>query len=158
ESVRAFHPNIAFVQKYFKTFYIGDLIGDDNKKTTKYDDQALKDDFEQLRQKRYCKSTSWLPYLITILFYIIAGIQHDFGHLSVFNQPSRNHAFHRFFLGFIKRGSADWWNNMHFQHHSKPNSIDKDPDTRVEPLFLLGNVIPIRKAKVNAKYGKTGTL
>ncbi|CAF1634523.1 unnamed protein product [Rotaria magnacalcarata] len=126
ESVRAFHPNIAFVQKYFKTFYIGDLIGDDNKKTTKYDDQALKDDFEQLRQKRYCKSTSWLPYLITILFYIIAG-----------------------------RGSADWWNNMHFQHHSKPNSIDKDPDTRVEPLFLLGNVIPIRKAKVNAKYGKT---
>ncbi|CAF1396052.1 unnamed protein product [Rotaria magnacalcarata] len=44
---------------------------------------------------------------------------------------------------------------MHFQHHSKPNSIDKDPDTRVEPLFLLGNVIPIRKAKVNAKYGKT---
>ncbi|CAF5105659.1 unnamed protein product [Rotaria magnacalcarata] len=75
ESVRAFHPNIAFVQKYFKTFYIGDLIGDDNKKTTKYDDQALKDDFEQLRQKRYCKSTSWLPYLITILFYIIAGAQ-----------------------------------------------------------------------------------
>jgi fatty acid desaturase len=40
--------------------------------------------------------------------------------------------------------SADWWNNMHFQHHSKPNVIDKDPDTRIEPLFLLGDTIPIR--------------
>ena len=33
---------------------------------------------------------------------------------------------------------------MHFQHHSKPNIIDKDPDTRIEPLFLLGDTIPIR--------------
>ena len=31
---------------------------------------------------------------------------------------------------------------MHFQHHSKPNVIDKDPDTRIEALFLLGNTIP----------------
>ncbi|CAF3578234.1 unnamed protein product [Rotaria socialis] len=164
EPVRAFHPNIALVQKYFKTFYIGDLIGDDNKKTTKDDDQALNDEIEQLRQKAIAKKlfqpnrfffiitclhilafefavyyvlnrfgTSWLPYLITILFYIIAEaqcgwIQHDFGHLSVFNKPSWNHAFHHFFLGFIKGRSADWWNNMHFQHHSKPNIIDKDPD------------------------------
>jgi hypothetical protein len=33
---------------------------------------------------------------------------------------------------------------MHFQHHSKPNVIDKDPDTRIESLFLLGGTIPIR--------------
>jgi fatty acid desaturase len=33
---------------------------------------------------------------------------------------------------------------MHFQHHSKPNIIDKDPDTRIEPVFVLGNQIPIR--------------
>lgn len=36
---------------------------------------------------------------------------------------------------------------MHFQHHSKPNVIDKDPDTRIEPLFLLGDTIPIRVYK-----------
>lgn len=40
--------------------------------------------------------------------------------------------------------STDWWNNMHFQHHSKPNIVDKDPDTRIEPLFLLGDTIPVR--------------
>jgi len=44
----------------------------------------------------------------------------------------------------FKGASADWWNNMHFQHHAKPNIIDKDPDTRIEPVFLLGNTIPIR--------------
>lgn len=33
---------------------------------------------------------------------------------------------------------------MHYQHHAKPNVIDKDPDTRIDTLFLLGNTIPIR--------------
>ena len=33
---------------------------------------------------------------------------------------------------------------MHFQHHAKPNVIDKDPDTRIEPVFVLGDKIPIR--------------
>jgi fatty acid desaturase len=45
---------------------------------------------------------------------------------------------------FLKGASADWWNHMHFQHHSKPNIIDKDPDTRIEPIFVLGDKIPIR--------------
>jgi hypothetical protein len=33
---------------------------------------------------------------------------------------------------------------MHFQHHAKPNVIDKDPDTRLEPAFVVGDKIPIR--------------
>ena len=45
---------------------------------------------------------------------------------------------------FSQGASADWWNHMHFQHHSKPNIMDKDPDTRVEPIFVLGNQIPVR--------------
>lgn len=49
-----------------------------------------------------------------------------------------------FFFLILQGASPDWWNNMHFQHHSKPNIIDKDPDTRIEPLFLLGDTIPIR--------------
>ncbi len=47
-------------------------------------------------------------------------------------------------IKFLQGASADWWNNMHFQHHSKPNIVDKDPDTRIESLFLLGDTIPIR--------------
>ncbi|UJR37612.1 hypothetical protein I4U23_030309 [Adineta vaga] len=185
EVFHAFHPDITTVQKYLKSFCIGDVIDD-----TTDDEQALKDDFEKLRQKAISKKffepsrwffilsflhilafefaayfvlfrfgTSWIPYLTTLLFYIIAEaqcgwIQHDFGHLSVFKKASWNHFLHRLSLGFIKGGSADWWNNMHFQHHAKPNVIDKDPDTRIETLFLLGDTIPIRKAQQNAKNGK----
>lgn len=45
---------------------------------------------------------------------------------------------------FVQGASADWWNHMHFQHHSKPNVMDKDPDTRVEPIFVLGDKLPVR--------------
>ncbi|CAF1504962.1 unnamed protein product, partial [Adineta ricciae] len=174
EVFHAFHPDITLVEKYLKSFYIGDVVDD-----TEDHDQALKRDFEQLRQKALSKKlfqpsrfffiisflhilvfefaayfvlfrfgTSWIPYLITLLFYVIAEaqcgwLQHDFGHLSVFKKTAWNHLFHQLSIGLIKGGSADWWNNMHFQHHAKPNVIDKDPDTRIEPLFLLGDTIPI---------------
>ncbi|CAF1224300.1 unnamed protein product [Rotaria sordida] len=187
EAFLAFHSNLALVQKYLTAFYIGDVINDEDKDNTK-DDQTLKYDFEQLRQKAISKKlfqssrffyiltclhilafefaayfvlfrfgTTWLPYLASILFYTIAEAQcgwtqHDFGHLSVFRKSSWNHVVHNFFMGFIKGASPDWWNHMHFQHHAKPNVIDRDPDTRLEPLFLLGNAIPIRRAQINAKY------
>ncbi len=69
---------------------------------------------------------------------------HDFGHLSVFPKSSWNHALEKIYSGLITGVSAEWWNYMHFQHHCKPNIIDKDPDTRVEPLFVVGDKIPIR--------------
>ncbi|CAF0985797.1 unnamed protein product [Rotaria sordida] len=185
EAFHALHPNMSHVKKYLKTFYIGDLSKDNIS-----DDQSLKDDFEQLRQKAISKKlfqpsvlffvltclhilicefaayfvlfqfgTSWLPYLIALVLYIIAEaqcgwVQHDFGHLSVFKTSTWNHLLHQFYIGFVKGASANWWNNMHFQHHSKPNVIDKDPDTRIEPIFVLGDKIPIRAAHRNAKYGK----
>jgi fatty acid desaturase len=49
-----------------------------------------------------------------------------------------------FYLGILKGASADWWNYMHNQHHAKPNVIDKDPDVRIDPVFVLGKVEPIR--------------
>jgi fatty acid desaturase len=41
---------------------------------------------------------------------------------------------------------------MHFQHHSKPNIIDKDPDTRIEPVFVLGETIPKRVRRIFKKF------
>jgi len=40
---------------------------------------------------------------------------------------------------------------MHYQHHSKPNVIGKDPDVRVDQLFVLGEVIPVETAKTQVK-------
>ncbi|CAF0958212.1 unnamed protein product [Adineta steineri] len=189
EAFQAFHPEITRVQKYLKPFYIGDVCKDDEDNTD--DDQALRDDFEKLKQKAIAQKlftpsrlffilaclhilafeyaayfvvfrfgTGWLPYLAAIVFYVIAEaqcgwIQHDFGHLSVFKKSKWNHLLHQIFIGFTKGASADWWNHMHFQHHSKPNVIDKDPDTRIEPAFVIGDKIPIRAAHRDVKYGKS---
>jgi fatty acid desaturase len=97
--------------------------------------------------------------MTALVCYVIAEaqcgwVQHDFGHLSVFKKSKWNHFLHQIYIGLTKGASADWWNHMHFQHHAKPNIIDKDPDTRIEPVFVLGDKIPIRAAHRNAKYGK----
>jgi|ERR1712166_93278 len=78
-------------------------------------------------------------------------LQHDLGHLSVFESTSANHWSHHFVIGFIKAASSAWWNFRHFQHHSKPNVVTKDPDINMGLLFLLGDEIPQRWAK--AKRG-----
>ena len=56
------------------------------------------------------------------------------------------------FLGLIKGASADWWNYMHNQHHAKPNVIDVDPDCRLSPFFVLGEIDPKRVIHVILKY------
>lgn len=40
---------------------------------------------------------------------------------------------------------------MHYQHHAKPNVMDKDPDVRVEKLFVVGEVMPVEIAKKQKK-------
>ncbi|CAH8475777.1 unnamed protein product [Heterobilharzia americana] len=41
---------------------------------------------------------------------------------------------------------------MHSQHHAKPNVIDKDPDTRLEPVFVVGENLPIRAASSESSW------
>jgi fatty acid desaturase 2 (delta-6 desaturase) len=91
--------------------------------------------------------TGWLPYLASVLFLLIslsqAGwSQHDFGHLSVFKSNRLNHIFHSITMNLIKGASTSWWQHLHNQHHSKPNVLYKDPDTRLEPLFVVGETVP----------------
>lgn len=52
-----------------------------------------------------------------------------------------------FFMGTIKGASSDWWAFMHNLHHAKPNVIDKDPDCRLEPVFVVGETNPKRVMK-----------
>jgi fatty acid desaturase 2 (delta-6 desaturase) len=71
-------------------------------------------------------------------------IQHDYGHSSLFAKPKYNRYLQGLFLGWVKGASPEWWTLMHNQHHSKPNVINRDPDVRVDPLLVLGNVQPLR--------------
>ncbi|XP_076458631.1 acyl-CoA 6-desaturase-like [Babylonia areolata] len=97
--------------------------------------------------------TGWIPWLISLLCTTTVQaqtgwLQHDFGHLSVFkNKSNLDHILHYFTMGFIKGASPHWWNHMHFQHHAKPNVMDKDPDVRVEKLFVIGKQMPVKIAQ-----------
>ncbi|XP_071941534.1 acyl-CoA 6-desaturase-like [Antedon mediterranea] len=76
-----------------------------------------------------------------------AWLQHDFGHNSVFKNNKWNRLVHFLIMGTLKGASSKWWTHMHNQHHSKPNVIGKDPDVRLEALFVVGEKMPVDVAK-----------
>ncbi|ETE68145.1 Fatty acid desaturase 2, partial [Ophiophagus hannah] len=95
----------------------------------------------------YC-GTSWsITFVLSIILTVSqaqAGwLQHDFGHLSVFQKSVWNHIVHKFVIGHLKGASANWWNHRHFQHHAKPNIFKKDPDVNMLHLFVLGDTQPV---------------
>lgn len=100
----------------------------------------------------YYFGTGWLPYCASAVFYCIslaeAGwAQHDYGHLSVFKDNRLNHIFHTIVINVMKGASSSWWQHLHNQHHSKPNVINKDPDVRLDPFFVVGEEIPKKMAE-----------
>ncbi|KAL5457343.1 hypothetical protein EMCRGX_G034592 [Ephydatia muelleri] len=86
---------------------------------------------------------TWVTWLTAVVLVTAsqaqAGwLQHDFGHLTVFNSTRLNHIAHDVTIGLLKGVSSFWWNYRHFQHHAKPNVFMKDPDVTAAFLFLLG--------------------
>ncbi|KAK7113757.1 hypothetical protein V1264_012987 [Littorina saxatilis] len=96
----------------------------------------------------YTFGVSWLTLLAASILLVTAQAQagwaqHDYGHLSVFNSSRWNHITHIFTINFLKGASSSWWNYRHYQHHAKPNRMSKDPDIRMDKLFVLGKVQPV---------------
>ncbi|KAG8511261.1 Fatty acid desaturase 2-like protein FADS2P1, partial [Galemys pyrenaicus] len=79
-------------------------------------------------------------------------LQHDTGHICIFKKSKWNHLMQKFVMCHLKGLSSDWWNHRHFQHHVKPNIYPKDPDIDVGPLFLVGDLQPVRYGKKKIKY------
>ncbi|XP_012884487.1 PREDICTED: fatty acid desaturase 2-like protein FADS2P1 [Dipodomys ordii] len=96
--------------------------------------------------------TILVSFLLTVSQVSCAFLQHDIGHLSLFKKSKWNHLMHKFVMCHLKGLSARWWNHRHFQHHVKPNIYPKDPDIDVGPLFLLGDLQPIKYGKKKIKY------
>lgn len=98
---------------------------------------------------------SLVPFMFALFFHVIAQgqtnwAQHDYGHSSFAKKPKVNRFIHLFFIGCIKGASSSWWIHLHNQHHAKPNVINKDPDVRIDPVFVLGNQTPLKVAEKNA--------
>uniref|UniRef100_A0A8D0DKB7 Cytochrome b5 heme-binding domain-containing protein n=1 Tax=Salvator merianae TaxID=96440 RepID=A0A8D0DKB7_SALMN len=87
---------------------------------------------------------SLIPFFVGVALFTTAQaqmswFQHDLGHLSVFGTSKWNHRSHKILMGLMKGMAAQWWNNLHFQHHAKPNCFRKDPDLNMHPIvFALG--------------------
>jgi fatty acid desaturase 2 (delta-6 desaturase) len=177
DAFRAFHNDLDFVRKYMKCIHIGSLKESQKAVLpVDKDFRELRETAEKMGLFKpsllffslhmlhilfldfaawavlYYFGSSWIPYLvslglITTVEAQVGWIQHDFGHLSVFKNTKWNHVLHYFTVGIIKGASPLWWNHMHYQHHAKPNVMDKDPDVRIEALFVVGDHMPIQIAK-----------
>ncbi|XP_048216742.1 fatty acid desaturase 2-like protein FADS2B [Perognathus longimembris pacificus] len=96
--------------------------------------------------------TIFISFLLTVSQAQSSFLQHDIGHLSLFKKSKWNHLMHKIVMCHLKGLSTRWWNHRHFQHHVKPNIYPKDPDIDVGPLFLLGDLQPIKYGKKKIKY------
>ncbi|XP_032214351.1 fatty acid desaturase 2-like protein FADS2P1 isoform X1 [Mustela erminea] len=96
--------------------------------------------------------TIFISFLLLISQVQSFFLQHDSGHLSVFTNSKWNHLMQKFLMSHLKGLSAKWWNNQHFQHHVKTNIYPKDPDIDVGPLFLVGDLQPVKYGKKKIKF------
>ncbi|KAI4581999.1 hypothetical protein MJG53_009524 [Ovis ammon polii x Ovis aries] len=99
----------------------------------------------------------WIPTIITAVVLATsqaqAGwLQHDYGHLSIYKKSMWNHIVQEFIIGYLKGGSANWWNHRHFQHHVKPNVFHKDLDVNMLRVFVLGEWQPTEYGKKKLEY------
>ncbi|KAK9410189.1 fatty acid desaturase 1-like [Crotalus adamanteus] len=101
---------------------------------------------------------SWMPFLLGVAMFTIGQIQygflqHDFGHVSVFEKLKWNRVAHYVVLGILKGGVVGHWNHLHNQHHAKPNCFRKDPDLNTHPfLFSLGKKLSLELGRKKKKY------
>ncbi|KAM6158224.1 fatty acid desaturase 2-like protein FADS2B [Rhynchocyon petersi] len=96
--------------------------------------------------------TLLISFLLTISQAQSSFLQHDIGHQSLFKKSKWNHLMHKFVMCHLKGLSTNWWNYRHSQHHVKPNIYPKDPDVDMGPLFLLGELQPVKYGKKKIKY------
>ncbi|KAH3861557.1 acyl-CoA 6-desaturase-like isoform X2 [Dreissena polymorpha] len=175
----AFHNNGDHVRKFLKPLHVGSVEGytdnDLDKDFRELKSTAVKMGWFQPSYTFYTLvvghvvlfqvltymvlhwfDVTWWSVLLSLACFTIAQsqagwTQHDFGHLSVFKHSWLDHGVHHFLIGIIMGASSSWWNHMHYQHHAKPNVINKDPDVRLEQLFVVGDEMPKTVAKKKKK-------
>lgn len=183
DAFKAFHNDLSYVKKFMKPIHIGSIKPQQRKvKSIEEDFRELRTTAEKMGLFKPSVlfytlvlihilvlewaawavmaywGTGWGPCLLSLALMTtvqaqVGWNQHDFGHLSVFNSTWWNHALHLVTFGIIKGASPAWWNHMHYQHHAKPNVMDKDPDIRLEALFVVGDQMPVEVAKKQKEGG-----
>nr|XP_054755277.1 acyl-CoA 6-desaturase-like [Lytechinus pictus] len=177
EAFTAFHNDEQYVRKFMKSIHIGQIVKDQiEQKEVVKDFAELRETAEKmglfnanflffflhmshivgLEILSYIVmrtfGVTWLTFIACVMMHgtlqaQVGWFQHDLGHLSCFKSSKWNHALHFIFMSTVKGASAKWWNHMHYQHHAKPNVMNKDPDVRLEKLFVVGEKMPVMVAE-----------
>ncbi|KAL8603582.1 hypothetical protein ACOMHN_022534 [Nucella lapillus] len=177
DAFRAFHNDLSTVKKYLTPIHVGSVAGEQEAPAIEKDFRDLRQTADKMGLFKPSYTffflhlvhilafevaaylvmrqfgTGWIPWIISLLCATVVQaqtgwLQHDLGHLSVFkNKGNMDHFLHYFTMGCLKGASPHWWNHMHYQHHAKPNVMDKDPDVRVEKLFVIGKQMPVMIAQ-----------
>uniref|UniRef100_A0A8C5RW89 Cytochrome b5 heme-binding domain-containing protein n=1 Tax=Laticauda laticaudata TaxID=8630 RepID=A0A8C5RW89_LATLA len=184
----AFHPDITFVKKFLKPLLIGELAPGEPSQDREKNPQLV-EDFRALRKTaedmKLFKSNpiffslylihiivmevlAWLM-LKSILHSLIlffssqaqAGwLQHDFGHLSVFQKSVWNHIVHKFVIGHLKVSSASRFSTFQRkdlacqgpQTQAKPSSQAKPNQTMGKKRKPCGILLPSPGKEDRATY------
>ncbi|XP_030835157.1 acyl-CoA 6-desaturase [Strongylocentrotus purpuratus] len=178
----AFHRDRQFVNKFLKLYRIGRVDDDDNRSSelahdfdnvrelTKTMDLYKPNFWFYAFQLGHIIALEVLAYATVRYFganifsFLLAGLfmgtsqtqgawlNHDFGHLSVFKSTKLNYIVQEFVFAGIQGAPASWWKYRHYQHHAKPNVINKDPDIKMEIFFLVGDTVPKEVAKAKTGF------
>ncbi|XP_076088717.1 acyl-CoA 6-desaturase-like isoform X4 [Mytilus galloprovincialis] len=141
DAFTAFHNDLPSVKKYLKPLHVGS-VKDTQNRTIDEDFRKLRSTAEQmgLFKPSYTYFGLYLGHIMVLE--LLAAFT-----LIYFGVGWAPFLISLAFYGISQGASPDWWNHMHYQHHAKPNVLDKDPDVRVEQLFVVGDVMPVEVAK-----------
>ncbi|XP_036282416.1 fatty acid desaturase 2-like protein FADS2B isoform X2 [Pipistrellus kuhlii] len=150
---RAMHLELDIARLYLKPLLIGELApGEPSQERNK--NAQLVEDFRELRRtleamNMFSASLGFFSlHLIQILILeVLAWLM-----LWHFGNGWPITICISFLLTISQGLSVKWWNHRHFQHHIKPNIYPKDPDIDVGPLFLVGDLQPLKYGKKKIKY------
>ena len=96
--------------------------------------------------------------LMGLFWQQLAGIGHDLGHSSVFQNSMINNHRMGSFLTSLMGLSLGWWRKDHNTHHVVCNSIDYDPNIQHMPVFAISESIldgffdQYHKKEINTSY------
>ncbi|KAI4537232.1 hypothetical protein MG293_012095 [Ovis ammon polii] len=117
----AMHPDPDIVWLYLKPLLIGELAPEEPNQERNKNTQLV-EDFQELRRT------------LETLNMFNANLGFFFLHLAQI-----------LILEALAWGlSAKWWNNRLSQHHVKTNIYPKDPDIKVGPFFVIGDLQPVK--------------
>ncbi|XP_063969605.1 acyl-CoA 6-desaturase-like isoform X2 [Lytechinus pictus] len=177
----AFHRDRDYVNKYLKLYRIGRVDGYSRRSELANDFENMRELTKKMDlykpnfwfyafQLGHILALEILAYATVrflganIFTFILAGLligtsqtqgawlNHDFGHLSVFKSTKLNYIVQVFVFDGIQGAPASWWKYRHYQHHAKPNVINKDPDIKMEIFFVVGDTVPKEVAKAKTGF------